>query len=75
MGRWPEALNKVFVIVILEESNFNFRHVRLYDLDIPREKWLNCLQTADCSDAAGLHYLPITLLRISRLKRVNIPGR
>ena len=31
----------------LEESNFNFRYVRLYDLDITREKWLNYLQTVD----------------------------
>ena len=33
---------------ILEESNFNFRYVRLCELDIPREKWLNDLK----SDAA-----------------------
>ena len=32
---------------ILEKSNFNFRHVRLCDLDIPREKWLNYLQTVE----------------------------
>ena len=29
---------------ILEESNFNFRYVGLYDLDIPKGKWLNYLQ-------------------------------
>ena len=33
--------------MILEESMFNFRYVQLYDLDIPREKWLNCLQTVE----------------------------
>ena len=32
---------------ILEESNFNFRYVQLWDLHIPREKWLNYLQTAE----------------------------
>ena len=26
---------------ILEESIFDFRYVRLYDVDIPTEKWLN----------------------------------
>ena len=30
---------------ILEESNFNFRYVRLLNLHIPREKWLHFLQT------------------------------
>ena len=30
---------------ILEDSNFSFRYVRLSDLDIPGEKWLNYLQT------------------------------
>ena len=32
---------------ILEESNFNFRYVQIWDLDIPRQKWLNCLQTVE----------------------------
>ena len=32
---------------ILEESNFNFRYTRLWDLHIPREKWLNYLQTVE----------------------------
>ena len=32
---------------MLEESSFDFMHVRLYDLDIPTEKWLNYLQTVD----------------------------
>ena len=30
---------------ILEDSNFDFRHVKLCDLDIARENWLNYLQT------------------------------
>ena len=32
---------------ILEESNFNFRYIWLSDLHIPREKWLNYLQTVE----------------------------
>ena len=32
---------------ILEESNFNFRYTRLWDLHILREKWLNYLQTVE----------------------------
>ena len=32
---------------ILEESDFNFRYVELCDLDIPRENWLNYLQTVE----------------------------
>ena len=27
--------------VYIEESIFNFRYVRLYDVDIRKEKWLN----------------------------------
>ena len=30
-------------IYIFKDSNFNFRYVRLCDLDIPRERWLNYL--------------------------------
>ena len=32
---------------ILEDSNFNFRYVRLCDLDVHREKWLNYLQMVE----------------------------
>ena len=32
---------------ILEESNFNFRYIRRWDLHIPREKWINYLQTVE----------------------------
>ena len=31
----------------MEESNLNYRYAWLYDLDIPREKWLNYLQTVE----------------------------
>ena len=29
----------------MEESSFRFKYAKLYGLDIPREKWLNYLQT------------------------------
>ena len=32
---------------MLEESIFDFRYVRLYDVDILKEKWLNYLQTVE----------------------------
>ena len=32
---------------ILEDPNFDFRYIWLCDLDIPKEKWLNYLQTAE----------------------------
>ena len=32
-------------LYILEESKFNFRYVRLYNLDNPGEKCINYLQT------------------------------
>ena len=32
---------------ILEESIFNFSNVRLHDIDIPKEKWLNYLQIVE----------------------------
>ena len=38
-------LNKTPLHYILEESDFNFKYVRLCDLDIPRGKWRNFLQT------------------------------
>ena len=41
-------LNKLFhTIRVLEESIFDFRYVKLYDVDIPEEKWLNYLQTVE----------------------------
>ena len=40
-------LNKLPHTIYLEESSFNFRHVRLCDLDIPGEKWLNNFQTVE----------------------------
>ena len=31
----------------MEESIFDFKYVRLYDVDIPKEKWLNYLQIVE----------------------------
>ena len=36
---------------MLEESSFNFKYVRLCDLDITREKWLNNWQTVETDEA------------------------
>ena len=54
---------------ILEESNFNFRYFRLFDLDIPREKWLNYFANSgpdrmphSVASDLGLHSLSVTLL-------------
>ena len=47
---------------IFEEWNFSFRYVRLCDLDIPREKWLEYY----VESGLGQHCLPITILRVSR---------
>ena len=51
---------------ILEESNFNFRYVRPDNLNIPKEKWLNYLQTMETDQMPhsvasdlDLHCLPI----------------
>ena len=41
---------------MLDESIFDFRYVRLYDVDIPKEKWLTIYKQS-------LHCLPLTLLR------------
>ena len=40
----------MFVQIYLNEQDksiFNFRFVRLYDVDVPKEKWLNYLQTVE----------------------------
>ena len=37
-------LNELPHTILSEESNLDFR---LCDLDIPRDKWLNCLQTVE----------------------------
>ena len=54
---------------MLEESNFHFKYVRLCDLDITREKWLNNWQTVETlmmlhsgASDLGLYCLPVTLL-------------
>ena len=41
------SLNKLSPHYKLELSNFNFRYVTLCDLEIPRYKWLNYLQTVE----------------------------
>ena len=38
-------LNRFLLHYTLEELSFNFRYVRLPDLGIPRDKWLNYLQS------------------------------
>ena len=66
---------------ILEESNFNFRYVRLWNLEIPREKWLNVFAKSGDPDQTprsvasdlGLRCLLITGLGVSRLQWVNQP--
>ena len=61
-------LNRLFPHKILEWFNFNFRYVLLWDLHIPREKWLKHSAASDL----GLHCLPITLLWVSRLQWVKL---
>ena len=64
---------------ILVESNVDFRYVRLFDLDIHREKMIqlfaNCGdpdQTPRCAASdLGLHCLPNALLGVSRLQWVK----
>ena len=57
---------------ILEDSNFDLRYVRLCDLDILREKWLNYLQTVETLIRRRvLQCLPDTFLRVSRLQWVK----
>ena len=58
----------------MEESNFNFKCVWLWDLDIPKEKWLNYLQTVETMIRCpylDLQCLPFTLLGVSRLQWVK----
>ena len=61
---------------IVDDSNFNFRYVRLCDLDIPRELMVELHVFANsgdpdqmpCSAASdlGQHCLPVILLGVSR---------
>ena len=53
---------------ILEESNFNFRYVWLCNLDIPRENWLNCLQTARQAHDVNIT-LPLRRCKVMTLHR------
>ena len=60
----------------MEESTFSFRYMRLCDLDISREKWLNFFANNGNPDQRphsvvsdlGPHYLPMAYLGVSRLK-------
>ena len=62
----------------MEESIFNFRYVRLYDIDIPKkmvELFPNSgdpdqMPYSGASDL-GLHYLPVTHLGVSSLHWVK----
>ena len=65
---------------ISKDSNFDFRYVRLFDLDIPTyRKMVVLFANRGDSDQTprfaasdlGLHYLPFTLLGVSRLRLVN----
>ena len=68
-------LNELPPQYILEESIFSFRYVRLCDLDIPREKWFNFLQTVETlirhRILQCLRCLQITFLGVSRLQSVK----
>ena len=62
-------LNELPHTQYMEDSNFNFRYVRLCDIDIPKEKMVEVF--ANCGDPnqtlhfaasdLGLHCLPSTL--------------
>ena len=61
--------------------NVSFRYVRLYYLDIPRAKLAKLLADSEDPDQRphsvmsdlGLHCLPVTILRVCRLKWVKAP--
>ena len=65
---------------ILEDSNNDFRYVRLCDLDILRKKMVELFANSGDPDQMlhsaasdlGLHCFPITLLGVSRLQWVKI---
>ena len=71
-------LNKLPQLYILNESNFNFRYVRLCDL-VFLEKTAKLFANSGDTDQTpriaasdlGLRCLPVTLLEASRLKWVN----
>ena len=75
-----QRLNKLSERYILKESIFDFRYVRLYDVDILKEKWLNYLQTVETlirrrvlCRLICLHYLPVTRLGISNRLNLFMP--
>ena len=70
-------LNRLPHTIYWKSPNFNFSYVRLCDFDIHREKMANLF--ANRSDQTphsvafdlGLHWLPISFLRVSRLQLVK----
>ena len=61
---------------LLEDSNFGFRYVRLCDLDIPWENWLNYLQTVEtlircCIWSGSTLFANYPFLGVSRLQWAN----
>ena len=69
-------MNKLSHTIILEESIFDFRYVRHYDIDIPKEKKVELFANNGdhrCSAASdlGLHSLPVTHLGVSSLQTVK----
>ena len=66
-------LNRLPSTIYIERFHFSFRYVRICDLDISREKWLNYLQTVAFDP--GLHCLPNTLFWVSSTKWVNLSMR
>ena len=58
----------------IDYFKFQDRYVRLYDIYIPKEKQLICLQTVETHSALSdldLHCLPVSCLGISSVQRVN----
>ena len=72
--------HKRLPLYILEESIFDFRYIRLYDVDILKDKWVEIFANSGDLDQMplsaasdlGLHCLPVTRLGVSSLQRVNV---
>ena len=62
---------EIYPYCLFEGSNFNFRYVRLFDLDIPRQKMPICKQWRPYSDPAFCT-MPVTHLGVSRLKWIKV---
>ena len=68
------GLNKLPLHYILKESNFNFRYARLCDLYIPRDKWLNYLQTLETLIRLGILWHLIRVCTVCHLPFWGSPG-